>query len=480
MTFYFYDLETSGINPKWQRIMQFGGMRTDEDFNPIGEPYQTLVKLTDDVLPEPDAVMITGITPQKSIQEGISEAALAVHLQKEIFTDDTIALGYNSIRFDDEFVRYLFYRNYYDPYLREWSDGRSRWDIIDLVRMTRALRPDGIEWPFTKDGKATNRLEDMTKANKVEHSNAHDAMADVEATVAITRLIKQAQPKLFNHLLAMRDKKAVAQLVFAGADQPVVHTSGRLSSDNLKTSVFMPLANHPKNSNAVICWDLRHDPAKWKNLDARELSRLIFSPWQELAKSDEQRLPVKAIHINKSPAVAPLGVLDEPSQGRINLTLAQIETHLKSLKQMADLPEKLVNAWKNEDFPPNEDVDGMLYDGFIGDGDKQKMLEIHQMSEDELRQFHPSFGDDRLNQLWIRYKARNFAATLTDEERAMWEQFRAKRLKSGPGTTLTSYMSRLASLAQENQSNKDKMYLLEELQLYAESIVPFENDTLFS
>jgi exodeoxyribonuclease-1 len=477
MTLYFYDLETSGIDSRYQRIMQFGGQRTDEDLNPIGEPFQTLVKLTDEVLPEPDAVLITGITPQQSIAEGISEVSLIKYLNKEVFTPDTTVLGFNTIRFDDEFVRNLLYRNYHDPYLREWAEGRSRWDIIDVVRMTRALRPEGINWPVGKDGVPTNRLEELTKANGIEHSNAHDALADVSATIDVAKLIKTKQPKLFSHMLNMKDKRQVANLIGLGA-QPFVHSSGMIKSEYCNTSVFLPLATHPDNSNAILCWDLRHSPKQWSDADVDEIARLAFSNWRELAKTDDLRLPVKAVHVNKSPAVAPFGVLDDASQERIGLTLSQVQTHAKELKSMVGFADKIAEAWQQNAFDKAEDVDGQIYDGFVSDQDKQLMQAVHRMSEPELSGEMPKFTDDRLKKLWVRYKARNFPRTLTDEERAIWEQYRAKRIKSGPGISLAKFMVRLKTLAEENVNDRHKQFLIEELQLYAESILPYENTSL--
>jgi len=107
-TFFFYDLETSGLNPRESRVMQFAGIRTDLDLKPLGEPYNMLVKLNDDVLPSPEALMVTGITPQQTLSDGLIEAEFAKILSNEVFTPDTIVVGFNNIRFDDEFVRHLF------------------------------------------------------------------------------------------------------------------------------------------------------------------------------------------------------------------------------------------------------------------------------------------------------------------------------------------------------------------------------------
>ena len=276
-TFFFYDLETSGFRAQTDRIMQFAGQRTDMDLQPIGEPYNFLVTLSDDTLPSPDALMVTGITPQKTLEEGYSEAECARMVSEEIFTPETIAVGFNNVRFDDEFIRHLLWRNFYDPYEWSWKDERSRWDMLDVVRLTRALRPDGIEWPMDANGQPTNRLELITKANGIAHDNAHDAFADVAALIEVTKLVKRAQPQLFDYLLAMRDKRAVQRLVNLETKQPFVYTSGRYDKQHAKTTVAFPLAPAP-NSN-VLVYDLRYDPTPFVNLSQQELAKKICATW---------------------------------------------------------------------------------------------------------------------------------------------------------------------------------------------------------
>ena len=226
-SFFFYDLETSGLSGGDDRIMQFAGQRTDLDLNPTGEPVNILVKLNDDTLPSPGAILTTGITPQKTLEDGMPERELAKKLAEEIFTPDTIILGFNSIRFDDKFIQHLFWRNFYDPYEWQWKDGRSRWDMLDVVRLTRSIRPEGINWPITDEGKPTNRLELITKANGISHESAHDALSDVNALIDVTRLIRNHQPKLFDYLLKLRDKREVKIVVDLSNPTPFVYASGR-------------------------------------------------------------------------------------------------------------------------------------------------------------------------------------------------------------------------------------------------------------
>src|SRR5579859_1483335 len=195
MTFYFYDVETSGFSPRSERIMQFAGQRTDMDLKPVGKPDNILVKMTPDILPEPGAVLVHGITPQKTLAEGISEAEFSKYLTSQVSSSDTIIAGYNNIRFDNDFIRFTLWRNFHDAYEWSWKNGCSTWDLLDVVRMTRALRPERIKWPFAPDGKPSNRLEYISSVNKLDHVDAHDAMSDVNASIAVARMIKNKQPK---------------------------------------------------------------------------------------------------------------------------------------------------------------------------------------------------------------------------------------------------------------------------------------------
>jgi exodeoxyribonuclease-1 len=326
-TFFFYDLETSGLDPRNDRIMQFAGIRTDMELNPIGEPYNILVELANDTLPSPRAVLVTGITPQKTREEGYSEADFARLLAEEVFTADTITVGFNNVRFDDEFIRYLFWRTFRDPYEWAWREGRSRWDLLDVVRITRALRPNGIKWPVDKDGKAVNKLELLTRENGLSHEKAHDALSDVEALIAVTALIKSKQPKLFSYLLKMRDKKLVQELVNLENKQPFVYCSGRYQAEFEKTTVAIPLTTG-RHGNVVV-YDLRYSPADFAELSVKDLSANIFADSQARRAKSYQPVPIKELVYNKCPAVAPVGVLEELN-GWVRIGLDE-QTDLKTL-----------------------------------------------------------------------------------------------------------------------------------------------------
>lgn len=465
-TFFFYDLETSGLSGRDDRIMQFAGQRTDMDLNPIGDSYNVLVALNDDTLPSPEALMITGISPQQTISEGYTEAQFAKILTEEVFTEDTIAVGYNSIRFDDEFVRHLLWRNFRDPYEWAWRDGRSRWDLLDVVRMTRALRPDGIEWPVV-DGKATNRLELLTKENGIDHFKAHDALSDVEALIAVTQLIKEKQPQLYEYLLKLRDKNEVKKLVNLDDKKPFVYTSGRYAAEFDKTTVAFPLTAG-KNGN-VIVYDLRHDPAQFVDLDPKELAKKFYASWEERQAEGFVALPVKELQYNRAPAVAPLGVLEQ--QGgweRIKLDAATIEAHKSTLLSAPHFAENIRELFEGKpEFKKSSDVEAQLYDGFLNDADKVRVQAVASADERNLADFHPAFQDERLDALLLHYKARSFPKTLSADEMSAWEAWRVKHLQAQlPG--FMKSMERLSKMTLDDS----QQFILQELQLWLESIAP--------
>ena len=438
-TFFFYDLETSGLRARVDRIMQFAGQRTTLDLEPVGEPVNILVKMTNDALPSPGAINVTGITPQQTLMDGITEAEFCKYVTEEIFTPDTVALGYNTVRFDDEFMRAILWRNFYDAYEWEWKDGRSRWDMLDVVRLTRALRPEGIEWPFTPEGKPTNRLELLTKLNGVSHEHAHDALSDVYATIAVARLIKDKQPKLFEYLYKMREKNAVKQLVNLENKKPFVYASGRYSSEFNKTTVVVPLTAG-RNGN-VLVYDLRYD------LD-------------EVLKRETPYPVVKELCFNKCPAVSPLSVLDvDDGWKKIGLDKETVENNLKKLMEHPEFAEQMRTERENgPEFPTAVEPEAALYDGFLDEADRAKVSAVRNAEPNKLADFHPDFVDERLPELLLHYKGRNFPETLSESEMEKYEAYRQARLeRQVPG-----FMAELEKVEDD--------FVKEELLLYMQSL----------
>ena len=453
-SFFFYDLETSGLNPRADRVMQFAGQRTSLDLEPIGESINILIKMTDDALPSPSAINVTGITPQDTLRDGIKEAEFCRYVSEEIFMPETIAVGYNTVRFDDEFMRACFWRNFYDPYEWEWKDGRSRWDILDVVRLTRALRPEGIEWPVTEDGKATNRLELLTKLNGLSHEHAHDALSDVYATIAVAKMIKEKQPKLFEYLYKMREKKEVKKLVNLENKRLFVYASGRYAAEFNKTTVAFPLTSG-RNGN-ILVYDLRYDLE-------RVLAESDFSDVKNEDSATRSRFYpiVKELCLNKCPAVAPVGVLDNSDGwGKIGLSKEIVEKNLKILLEHPEFAEQMRSEYENRpEFPPAIEPETALYEGFLDDRDKVKVSAVRNAEVNKLADFHPEFHDPRLPELLLHYKGRNFPEALAEEEMARYEEYRQERLKR----QAPKFMVELEKVTDD--------FIKEELMLYMQSLL---------
>lgn len=475
MTFYFYDLETSGIDPRAQRIMQFAGQRTDESFNPIGEPQNWIIKLTDEILPDPDAILITGITPQKTLEEGYSEAEFLKLFHEVVLQPDTVILGFNTIRFDDEFMRATLWRNFYDAYEWQWQDGRSRWDLLDVVRMIRALRPEGIEWPIDKSGQQTNRLELISKLNNLQHENAHDALSDVFATIEVAKMLKAKQPKIFDYLFSMHEKKKLQSFLEQENAQPFLYCSGRYSSNWQKTSAVIPV--YSTEQGGVLVYDLRQDPLELAKLDDETLKAKLF-----LKNENTDVLPVKNLKLNCCPAIAPLGVLDKASQERLSISVEVIQQHFNHFRAIPGFAERIGILFeqnqevKKASYAKENDPDFQLYDNFVSAPDKVKLRAVRAADKTQLADLQLDFSDSRLEKLLPRYKARNFPSVLSETEREQWEMYRSKRVMNGLRGQLSikDFLNRVSILSEQYADDDNKQYLLQELQLYAESIIPFE------
>ena len=469
-TFFWHDYETFGRVPRRDRPAQFAGLRTDADLNVIGDPVMQFCRPAPDFLPDPQACLLTGILPQQCLQQGVPEQAFAAAIEAELCAPGTIGVGYNSIRFDDEVTRFLFWRNLIDPYAREWQNGCSRWDLLDVLRCTWALRPEGIEWPTHDDGRPSFKLEDLTAANDLVHEAAHDALSDVRATIAMAQLVKARRPRLWDFCLKLRDKHAVRAEM--GVGRPFLHLSGMYPVERGCMAVVWPLAPHPTHQNEVIVWDLSQDPSQLASLDAESVRQRLYTRQDDLPEG-VQRLPIKTIHVNKSPIViGNLKTLGAAAE-RWGVDLAVVERHAQHAVTVTDAVAHLWPAVFARPSPAGEvDVDEDLYGGFVGHEDRRTLQRLRELSPQALAERRPAFEDGRLHELLFRYRARNFPDTLTDEERQRWQQHCAARLHEGAGgaTTLSQYFQALDDLAES--ANEHDLALLEALYDYGQAIAP--------
>ncbi|WP_136068926.1 exodeoxyribonuclease I [Modicisalibacter radicis] len=472
-TFLWHDYETFGADPRSDRPSQFAAIRTDADFNEIGEPLTLYCKPADDYLPAPQACLITGITPQTARRRGLPEMEFAARINAEMSVAGTCALGYNSLRFDDEVTRHLFYRNFLDPYAREWQNGNSRWDLIDVVRAFHALRPAGIEWPRREDGSPSFRLEDLTAANGIEHAGAHDALADVRATIALARLLRERNPKLFDYLLDLRRKRAVARLLDIPSHKPMLHISRRYPASRGCSALVMPLAEHPSNPNGVIVYDLSVDPEPLFELDVEAIRARVFASADELSEG-ESRIPLKVIHINRSPVLLPISAATDEVQARLKLDRALCERHWQALCARPEAARKAAAAFAEGPGKPPNDPDMMLYSGgFFSPADRKEMQRVHETAPEALGDTAFAFQDPRLEEMLFRLRARSYPDTLSGEEQQQWEAFRWARMNDASLgiLTLKAFAREIEQLNRVALSDRDRQ-VLEELVMHVEAMMP--------
>ena len=468
-TFLWHDYETFGANPMADRPAQFAAQRTDSGLNPVGDPVVWYCAPSDDVLPHPMACLITGITPQEALEKGEPEAVFARRVHEEMMQAGTCSAGYNSVRFDDVISRNLFYRNLRDAYQREYKNGNSRWDLIDLARLCYALRPEGIEWPMHEPGKPSFRLEDLSRANGIEHEGAHDALADVRATIGLARLIKEKQPRLFEWGLGMRKQRDVAELLDPSSPQPLLHTSAKIPATRGCTAMILPLAVLPDRPKSYVVYDLSGDPELLLQEPADVLSDLVFTPTEDLPEG-MQRVPLKLVHSNHVPMLAPLGTLKGVDTDRIGMDPARCRQNAARIIPALNLVRnKVIEVFSQprEGFADSADPDRMLYSGgFFSAADRHLMNKILSVAPKNLGSHLWSFQDERLQLMLFRYRARNFPETLNQEEARIWDRDRRARLvETGDPDyfTVERYRQTVALLREERKDEPRSLEILDKL-----------------
>ena len=470
-TFYWHDYETWGVDPRRDRPAQFAGVRTDAELDIIEEPLVLYCRPAEDLLPHPEACLVTGLTPLRVWDDGMPEAEFIGRINEELARPRTCGVGYNSIRFDDEITRHSLYRNLLDPYAREWQNGNSRWDLIDTVRLAHALRPEGIEWPKRDDGATSFRLEDLSAANGIEHRGAHEALADVYATIALARLLRERQRRLFDYGLTLRDKRRAAELLDLAHPRPVLHVSEKYPAAAGCIAPVWPIAPDPRNSNGILVFDLREDPELLLELDAEAIRERLFTPVSNLPEG-VTRISLKTVRINHCPILAPMSTLTPEASERWHIDPAQLQRHAEKLAAAPKFAEKVRQVHEAKPETGETDPDFALYGGgFFSDADRREMARVQALPPADLATSRFTFQDPRLSELLFRFRARNWPETLSQEERLSWEAFRLRRLTdpaAGATITAAAYLDRLRTLRETYADEPDRLRILDELSEWGE------------
>jgi exodeoxyribonuclease-1 len=466
-SFLFYDLETYGADPRRTRIAQFAAIRTDCELDEVEAPVDFFVRPANDLLPSPVATLITGIAPQDALRDGLPEADAFARIFEEMARPGTCSAGYNSLRFDDEFVRHGLFRNFFDPYEREWRGGNSRWDLLDVMRLAHALRPEGIAWPQREDGATSFKLEHLATANGVRSGDAHEALSDVRALIGMARLLKQVQPRLWDYALRLRDKRHAGSLLDVVAMTPVLHVSQRYAAARLCAAPVLPLSRHPRIDNRVIVFDLDSDPQPLIDLEPEAISNRLYVRATDLPEG-VQRIPLKEVHLNRCPAIVPWTHLRPADLERLRIDPDVVAARADRLRAAGPaIAGKVRRVFADAAEREPADVDASLYDGFVGDGDKRRCGEVRATPPELLGARDFGFQDGRLPELLFRYRARNWPQTLAPDERLRWDEYRRRRLHDDSGLselTLMQFDAQLAALRTEHAGDDARLGLLDRLE----------------
>jgi exodeoxyribonuclease-1 len=472
-SFLFYDLETFGADPRRSRIAQFAAIRTDADLDGIDAPIDFFVRPADDLLPSPVATLITGIAPQDALRDGVPEADAFARIFEEMARPGTCSVGYNSLRFDDEFVRHGLFRNFYDPYEREWRGGNSRWDLLDVMRLAHALRPEGIEWPKREDGATSFKLEHLAAANGTRSGDAHEALSDVRALIGMARRLRQAQPKLWDYALRLRDKRHAGSLLDVVAMTPVLHVSQRYPASRLCAAPVLPLARHPRIDSRVIVFDLDSDPQALLDLDPEAIADRLYVRAADLPEG-EVRIPLKEIHLNRCPAIVPWAHLRPTDFERLRIDTDAVAARADRLRAVGPaIAGKVRQVFAAAAERETADADAALYDGFVGEGDKRRCGEVRATPPELLGAHDFGFQDPRLPELLFRYRARNWPQTLTAGEQMRWKAYRDRRLREDSGLselTLVQFNTQIEALRVAHAEDGRKQVLLDRLQAWGDAL----------
>lgn len=442
-TFYWHDYETTGPNARLDRPSQFAGIRTDLNLNEMGEATLFYCRPALDLLPHPHACVLTGISPQKAQAEGLSETDFADRILQELSTPGTCGVGYNSIRFDDEVSRHLFYRTFKPVYDREWQNGNSRWDTLGLMRLAWALRPSVLKWPIHEDGTPSFRLEDLGDLNGVRQGLAHDALSDVRCTISLARKVKEGAPDLFEALFTGRNKKSQTGLVeqSIATKTPLLHAASFYGNTSGCVGLVMPLFFHPTRPQVAVLLNLQGEVDDILDLSEAELEERFGKKLEE----GDERLPIQLVPMNRASALLSANWLKGVDCKRVGFDIQhaaiqsrKVQAHPEFLARFSRVLAAISHQ-QDAQAPALVDIDLALYDGFPTDSQSRQIVQVGTTSPDQLSSI--SFDDKKYDALLFRYRARNFPETLNEIEEQIWRVHCKKRLlsDSGPGLTFDEF-----------------------------------------
>jgi exodeoxyribonuclease-1 len=386
MSYVFYDTETTGIDTAFDQILQFAAIKTDADLNEL-DRFEIRCRLMPHIVPAPGAMKVTGVTVSQ-----LHDTAHCTHYDmvrkiraKMLEWSPAVILGYNSIDYDENILRQAFYKTLHPPYLTN-TNGNCRGDVLRMVRSASILEPDAIVIPVDAKGKNIFKLDKVAPANGFDHSAAHDALADVEATIHLCRLLMSKAPAVWSTGMRFSQKASVIDYVSSERVFCWCEFFGGAPHSWLVT----PIGQNPQNSGEYYVFDLQFDPDTLAALSDEKLATA-------LTRSPK---PVRRLKCNAAPMLA--AIEDAPA---ITVALAlssdELERRADVLEQNDGLRARLIAALEagREPFETSPHVEKQIYDGFWPRSDDVLMETFHTVPWEQRLAIADSFQDKRLKTL---------------------------------------------------------------------------------
>jgi exodeoxyribonuclease-1 len=454
-TYLFYDIETTGLNKAFDQILHFAAIRTDLNFNEI-ERYEIKIRLNPDIIPSPYA-MLTHHMRLHEIADGISEYAAVKQIHQLINTPGTISLGYNTLSFDDEFLRFSFYRNLLPPYTHQYANQCGRMDIYPMTLMYFLFKPSVLNWP-KKEGKISLKLEELNNANQFVTGRAHHAMVDVEATLALAKKLS-AEHDMWDYVVGYFNKKSEQdRLQKLGSDDALM-VLGKLGTDRFFQSIVLALGDHYHYKNQLL----------WLRLDDKDFSQL----------TPETLLTHTYVLQKKSGEPGFLLPLKERFMQHISPERLALATANKQwLYEHADFFKQISEHYRSYKYPvlPETDIDASLYiNGFWSAQEEAFCRRFSNATPEEKSRLMETITNPKLYALALRIMGRNFPEKLSAKQREEFSHYLQRinpldesqciiDFKGGKRLTPTIALKQIDELRELHKENNEKIILLEELE----------------
>jgi exodeoxyribonuclease I len=408
MSFVFYDTETTGTNTYFDQILQFGAIHTDDELNEL-DRFECRCRLDGHVVPSAGAFRVTGMTIGK-----VTAADLPTHYEMVCQLKEqlekwcpTTFVGWNTLSYDEHLLRQAFYKCLHPPYLTN-TNGNQRSDMLKLAQCAEAFSKDVLTVPLNEKGKPTFKLDQLAPANGFHHLNAHDAMADVEATIFICRLIKHRAPEAWQQMLHCAAKARVEEVIHGSAVFMLREYYG-----SVREYALTRLGEEP-NGFAPLAYDLSIDSHQLHVMSDTELSsRLKRSP-----------RPIRRIRTNAAPFVTPA----VSGQSIAGLSYDTLTARRIDLLGHPGLIDRLVQLSAREPVAGSEHVEERIYDGFPSRADAALMVRFHELPWCDRFPIVEQFADDRYRAIGRRLIYGHCPESLPLEVREEQERLVAARL----------------------------------------------------